>query len=80
MTQHRTILVVDDERMIRQSVSSFLQQKGYVVLTAETGREALQILGERPVSLLVLDLMLPDVSGEVICQQIRQHEGAGGTH
>ena len=72
MTDQRTILVVDDERMMRESVSSFLSDKGYQVLTADTGQTALRLLGEQSVSLVVLDLMLPDLSGEEICTRIRE--------
>ena len=72
MTDQRTILVVDDERMMRESVSSFLSDKGYQVLTADTGQTALRLLGEQSVSLVVLDLMLPDLTGEEICVKIRE--------
>ena len=64
----KTILVVDDESMIRESVSSYLEKQGYQVFSAETGREALRIFESEQISLLVLDLMLPDLSGEEICK------------
>ncbi|WP_432629206.1 response regulator transcription factor [Brotaphodocola sp.] len=67
----KTILVVDDESMIRESVSSYLEKQGYQVFSAETGREALRIFESEQISLLVLDLMLPDLSGEEICKTVR---------
>lgn len=67
----KTILVVDDESMIRESVSSYLEKQGYQVFSAETGREALRIFESEQISLLVLDLMLPDLSGEEICKIVR---------
>lgn len=65
------ILVIDDEKMIRESVSSYLERQGYQVFCAETGQEALRIFEEESISFLILDLMLPDMSGEEICTKIR---------
>ena len=75
MADTRTILVVDDERMMRESVSSFLSDRGYQVVTADTGQAALRIMGERSVSLVILDLMLPDISGEEVCRRVRESSG-----
>lgn len=66
------ILIVDDEEMIRDAVGSFLKRQGYGIFTAETGREALQVFQERHISLVILDLMLPDISGEEVCARIRR--------
>lgn len=68
----KRILVVDDEEMIREVVSSYLEKKGFHVLTAESGREALQIFEQQAISFVILDLMLPDLSGEEICTRIRK--------
>lgn len=72
MTSLKNILVVDDERMIREAVSSYLEKQGYCVFTAETGHEALQIFEKKTISFVILDLMLPDMSGEEICAMIRK--------
>lgn len=72
MAKPRNILVVDDERMIREAVSSYLEKQGYCVFAAETGQEALQVFAKQPISFVVLDLMLPDLSGEEICAMIRK--------
>lgn len=68
----KNILVVDDEKMTREAVASFLEKKGYCVFAAETGREAMQIFEKQTVSFVILDLMLPDLSGEEICTLIRK--------
>ncbi|MDR0746858.1 MAG: response regulator transcription factor [Helicobacteraceae bacterium] len=68
----RNILAVDDEPKILEAVSSFLESKGYAVFTAENGNEALKTLRGRAISLIILDLMLPDISGEELCRQIRR--------
>lgn len=72
MVNLKNILVVDDERMIREAVSSYLEKQGYRVFTAETGQEALQIFEQETISFIILDLMLPDMSGEEICATIRR--------
>lgn len=65
-------LVVDDEPMIRQAVAALLESDGYHVLQAESGRQALGLFAAGGVSLVVLDLMLPDLSGEEVCRAIRK--------
>lgn len=68
----KTILIVDDEPKLLEVVSSYLKKEGYATLEASNGSEALQYLNNETVDLVVLDLMLPDMSGEEICQRIRQ--------
>lgn len=68
----KTILVVDDEIKIIEVVKSYLESKGFIILTAENGRQALDILEKQNPSLILLDLMLPDITGEEICAIIRK--------
>lgn len=68
----KTILVVDDEQMLREAAASYLEHNGFRVLTAETGGEALAVFERETVHLVVLDLMLPDVSGEEVCVRLRK--------
>ena len=72
MTNLKNILVVVDEQMIREAVSSYLEKQGYCVFMAETGQEALQLFEKQMISFVILDLMLPDLSGEEICTIIRK--------
>lgn len=72
MSDLKNILVVDDEQMIREAVSSYLEKQGYHVFAAETGQEALQLLEKHAISFVILDLMLPDLSGEEVCAMIRK--------
>ncbi|MDA8100998.1 MAG: response regulator [Nitrospiraceae bacterium] len=62
------ILAVDDEQDILQLVTYNLQKEGYLVETAKTGEEALRMARERPYQLIVLDLMLPGLSGIELCR------------
>lgn len=67
-----TILVVDDEERIVEIVESYLLKSNYAVLKAYNGTEALRLFYSNPVALVVLDLMLPDISGEEVCKTIRK--------
>ena len=68
-----TILVVDDERKIRDLVRSYLEREGYSVIEADTGQRALEAVERARPDMLVLDLMLPDLSGEEIARNVRSH-------
>jgi len=64
---------VDDEVRIRDLVRRYLEHDGHHVLTAGSGAEAMEIAGHTAVDLVVLDLRLPDVSGEEVTREIRRH-------
>jgi phosphate regulon transcriptional regulator PhoB len=66
------ILVVDDEPDLLELVRVNLSQVGFEVETAETGRQALERVRRSPPDLLILDLMLPDLSGTEVCRHLRQ--------
>ncbi|MDR1321130.1 MAG: response regulator transcription factor [Gracilibacteraceae bacterium] len=68
----KTILAVDDEPKILEVISSFLRSRGFNVFAAETGRQALAIFERENISLVLLDLMLPDIAGEEVCRRIRR--------
>ena len=68
------ILVVDDEPNIREVVGRYLRREGYVVVPAADGEEALRLYRRERPGLVVLDLMLPKVSGIEVCRRI-QTEG-----
>ena len=67
------ILLVDDELVLRTSLSFTLQQHGYRVTTAADGLSALQQVAEQPPDLMVLDLMLPGIDGVEVCRRLRRH-------
>jgi DNA-binding response OmpR family regulator len=64
------ILVVEDEEKIAEIVRAYLEKEGFRVTVAETGQKAISVLKDG-FDLIILDLMLPDISGEDICQTIR---------
>ena len=67
----KTILVVEDELSIRTFVSLNLRRKMYRILEAASGEEALRLLKENEIDLVLLDLMLPGIDGFQVCQEIR---------
>jgi len=68
----RHVLVVDDEPKILEVVCMLMESKGFKTFPAETGKKALEIFDTENLSLVILDLMLPDISGEEICSAIRK--------
>ncbi|GAB6100567.1 response regulator transcription factor [Halanaerocella petrolearia] len=68
------ILVVDDEENIVQLVKFNLEEKGYEVVTAYDGQQALEVVKKEDPDLMVLDLMLPEVDGFDICREIRKND------
>ncbi len=66
-----SILVVEDEKKIADIVKAYLEKEGYSVIVAPTGQKALSVLKDK-FDLIILDLMLPDMDGEDICQTIRK--------
>jgi DNA-binding response OmpR family regulator len=66
-----TVLVVDDEPIVREVVVSYLEREGYRTLEAGDGDTARRLLEEEPPSLVVLDIMLPGVDGLELCRWIR---------
>ena len=68
----RKILVVDDEVKIVEVVKSYLEKNGFNVIEAYTAKDALDKFENENPNLIILDLMLPDMSGEEICQALRK--------
>lgn len=70
--EHAKILIVDDETNILQVIKAYLEKNKYIVYEADTGKGALHLFENLQPDLLVLDLMLPDISGEEVCRTIRK--------
>lgn len=71
MTKDR-VLVTDDETEMRELLQLYLQDAGFEVRQAQNGREALQRLSEENFDLIIIDLMMPEMDGWTLCQEIRR--------
>lgn len=66
------ILVVDDEKRIVEILKAYLERDGYRVIAAYDGRSALELARNNSPDLIILDLMLPEVSGWDVCRELRK--------
>jgi DNA-binding response OmpR family regulator len=68
----KNILIIEDEEKVVQVIKSYLEKNGYNVYFALNGLTGIQIFKKTKFDLIILDLMLPDISGEDICKVIRE--------
>lgn len=68
----KNILIIEDEKKIRRFLQLELEHEGYLVTTAEDGEEGLKKVKTNHYDIVLLDLMLPKLSGEVVCTKIRE--------
>lgn len=66
------ILIVEDEKEIREGVSEYLAEVGYSVISAEDGMQAIELFKNNKIDLVILDIMLPKANGFVVLNKIRQ--------
>jgi two-component system response regulator RegX3 len=71
----RSILVVDDEKTLRETLADSLEAEGFTVVQAADGREAVEMFRRHRPDLILLDLMLPELSGTEVCRIIRSESG-----
>jgi DNA-binding response OmpR family regulator len=94
--ERRTVLIVDDDPAIRELIAEILDEAGYTVLEADCGRQALRLAQEHVPTVVLVDQMLPDMSGLDVLERLRAqaasryipvvlvsglaHQLAGGDH
>ncbi len=71
MRQMATVLVIDDEPIVREVVVRYLQREGHTTLEADDGDRARELLEQETPDLVVLDVMLPGTDGLELCRWIR---------
>src|SRR5262249_10708765 len=71
MSYSNHILVVDDERDLCRLLTKALEQKGYTVVSAQSGEQALQLFAETPFPVVVLDIVLGGIDGLTVLKEIR---------
>ncbi|MGQ8871185.1 response regulator transcription factor [Paenibacillus sp. TSA_86.1] len=67
----RSVLLIEDEESIRELVTDYFKQSAWQVIEAANGEEALELFNACPPDLVIVDLMIPKVSGWNVCRQIR---------
>lgn len=70
---NNNILVVDDEKEIRNLIEIYLKNEGYEVIKARDGEEALEILEKEDIHLIILDIMMPKIDGIEVCKRVREN-------
>jgi len=68
------ILIIDDEEVLQDVLSSLIRKEGHLAISALSGEEALQVLEREEIDLVLLDLMLPGMSGQEVLRQIRRRD------
>ena len=71
-----TILLIDDDEQVRGLFRTALEESGYQVLSAESGRQALALLQQQAVDLILADIFMPGMDGLELIQQIRKRQPA----
>jgi PAS domain S-box-containing protein len=72
----RTVLLVEDDRLVRIALRLFLERKGYRVLAADGGAQAHELAREAPIDVLLTDMVLPDAAGDELAGRIRSRSPA----
>ena len=72
MADPKKILIVEDEEKIAEAIEAYLKNSGYETSRASNGRDAITIFEKKMPDLVILDLMLPEISGEEVCRHIRR--------
>ena len=75
---HAPILCVDDDVNVLYRLTDMLEKAGFPVIVAQTGYDALALAVSRKPSLILLDLVLPDLPGEEVCRRLRAHAPTAG--
>ena len=69
-----TILIVDDEQDMRNLINVMLRQSGFQTLQANSGYEALKVVTEHPIDLIILDIMMPKKDGFAVLDEIQKQQ------
>jgi CheY-like chemotaxis protein len=70
----KQIMVVDDDLLMHRLFQHHLEKAGYQMVSAKTGREALDLAGRQPPSLIVMDIMMPDMDGLEALRELKKSD------
>lgn len=71
----RTIMLVEDDVLMREFMTDYFKKEHWHVLEADNGREALELFEQHEVDLIVLDIMMPEIDGWSVCRRVRKKSG-----
>ncbi|MFQ6098437.1 MAG: response regulator [Armatimonadota bacterium] len=71
MSDEPTVLIIDDDRSMRLTLSLILEDEGYRVLTAASGEDGLAMARTNPVDVALVDMRMPSMPGDEVCQRMR---------
>ncbi len=77
MTTIKTILIVDDDPVLRRSLSRYLKSQGYQVQSAASAKEGLALLASMPADLIISDILMPEIDGLRFCRLVRDMPSGG---
>ncbi len=66
------VLIVEDEKQIQEIIAGYMQRGGHTCFTADDGIDALMVLKNNPMDLMVLDIMMPNLDGFTVCKMARE--------
>ena len=66
------VLIVEDEKQIQEIIAGYMQRGGHTCFTADDGTDALMILKNNPMDLMILDIMMPNLDGFTVCKMARE--------
>jgi two-component system alkaline phosphatase synthesis response regulator PhoP len=78
MIKKKRVLVIDDSKLILKIISDELENRGFEVIAVTDGAQGLKKTKESKPDIIILDLILPELSGEQVCKEIRRDEGSSG--
>lgn len=73
MSQQPSLLVVDDELLIRDLLYDFFTGQGWSIAVAENGEKALQVMKNKPIDIVLTDVRMPEMDGMTLVSELRQH-------
>lgn len=70
--QQRSVLIVDDEKVIRSVLSKIVKREGFTVIEAANGKEALAKMSQNPADFIITDIMMPELDGMELLVQVKK--------
>jgi CheY-like chemotaxis protein len=74
----RTLLIIDDNKSVRESLRFLLLRRGYAVFVAENGKEGIELVKQTRIDGALIDVNMPGMNGIEVCRQLHQHANATG--